>query len=399
MAGRENLVFPACSSIEVILTAALPSFSAARIGVTCRDVPPPEKTPLKHRWVNPFTTLAAPAATWRLIKVFLLLGITLATFSTHAEIYKWVDDEGNTHFGDKAPASGNAKVINAEATRIGTTFSPSSVNSTIPSSTTGAPPNGASTAGAPASGATGTSGPQNAEPPPVVATTPPQATEMRPRTSAQNGSNEANSTDLCKNAVGACFNETQDNVCKLRYGARCDTVYFWKVCRYQRCENERWTDKCNSTFDYIVNRPPMIGKRDLHRVFPLQNLVSAADWKCLSTSGFYCDELTNEDICQANYHQSCEQLRHWVDTVKSHCNESRDNNCEDISNLLRYRPIPDEEAKKGKIKMAHDLWMEELNIVRESDATEAQFKPLLEALPGLNLGVTKEQHECHLPEH
>ncbi len=47
--------------------------------------------------------------TWT--KSLLFMGILLLALPVTAEIYKWVDDEGNVHFGDKPQSKANAETV------------------------------------------------------------------------------------------------------------------------------------------------------------------------------------------------------------------------------------------------------------------------------------------------
>jgi len=55
--------------------------------------------------------------------VFFLITATLVIFSPLAfagKIYKWVDSDGNTHYGDKAPAGTQATRIIPDTRKVGT---------------------------------------------------------------------------------------------------------------------------------------------------------------------------------------------------------------------------------------------------------------------------------------
>ncbi|MEM7253609.1 MAG: DUF4124 domain-containing protein [Pseudomonadota bacterium] len=51
------------------------------------------------------------------VVVILSLGL-LATDEASARIYKWVDDKGNVHFGERPPTDGNAEEIKTRQTHI-----------------------------------------------------------------------------------------------------------------------------------------------------------------------------------------------------------------------------------------------------------------------------------------
>jgi len=45
-----------------------------------------------------------------LVRIWMISALML-TVTAHAEVYKWVDADGKTHFGDKAPNSAKAKTL------------------------------------------------------------------------------------------------------------------------------------------------------------------------------------------------------------------------------------------------------------------------------------------------
>ncbi|MDD0538506.1 hypothetical protein PS023_23355, partial [Shigella sonnei] len=92
----------------------------------------------------------------------------------------------------------------------------------------------------------------------------------------------------------------------------------------------------DSAFYFLDNRPVVLGRRDVGRPLPLRESVSGQDWQCLSTHGFFCDEVANETRCREDYNQSCDELKNWVDTARQRCVDSRDGDCKDLDILLRY---------------------------------------------------------------
>lgn len=303
----------------------------------------------------------------------LILVCGLSAVPGHAEIHKWVDANGNTHYSDTPPATGATDVITPKIDNTGVSISDSATSSAWKTEALKRNANASSS------------------PRPL----PSQAT-----TSSRYPLPRSNQKDLCQGKVGACFTEQQDRVCKLRYGLDCQSLYHWKVCLEQRCTDERWADRCDSAFYYLDNRPIALNARDIGRELPLQTLLSEKDWQCLSQSGFYCDELTDEARCQHDYNQSCDSLYQWVNTAKSHCAERRDRDCDAIDTWVRYRPVSIIEAKKGGtinaagIGIRRDLWLESLGLSGQSDANNPQLRPLLDAITGLNLGLSEFPHDC-----
>ncbi|MBX2848564.1 MAG: DUF4124 domain-containing protein [Acidiferrobacterales bacterium] len=65
------------------------------------------------------------------MKEAFLLVLLILPICVHAEIYKWIDDDGNVHFGDSLPADANPekldlKVNSYSGTSFGTAVSNSS---------------------------------------------------------------------------------------------------------------------------------------------------------------------------------------------------------------------------------------------------------------------------------
>lgn len=66
-------------------------------------------------------------------KMGLLLVCALCCFSVQAEVYKWVDENGKAHFGDKAPKEKSAEKIDHELENVN--IDHASKNSTYSTST------------------------------------------------------------------------------------------------------------------------------------------------------------------------------------------------------------------------------------------------------------------------
>lgn len=296
--------------------------------------------------------------------VLLLLLPLLAS----AEIYKWVDERGNIHFGDAPPEQAKTQTITPHIDKQGVQLSQP---------------------------AAAQQWKENALTPPPPAQTPPTAGSARrsPATDYQNA-------DWCEGVVGDCFSDAQDYICKLRYGEGCQPVYHWKVCLHQSCTDRRLADKCDSPFYFLDRRPAMLGRRDLGRSLPLREWVSDRDWQCLSSHGFFCDEVAFEQHCQDYYRLSCDELKNWVTAAKARCEQSRDGDCRDIDVLIRYRPAPVEEVKKvgtmnasGAV-ITHDLLMQSLGVSRNDPADYGKLQPALESITGLNIRPSRHWFDC-----
>lgn len=306
-----------------------------------------------------------------LLRCLLLLAILICAPCSQAEIYKWVDERGNVHFSDEKPAAAPVvETIRPNTDKMGVQLSP----------------------------------PASAQQWKQDVLQPPAGTAITAPSTASVPRNAVNTDyqqqDWCEGVVGACFSRQQDRVCKLRYGQPCQPVYHWKVCLHQRCIDDRLADKCESPFYFLDKRPNTLGRRDLGRPLPLQEWVSPQDWECLSTHGFFCDEVAFEANCQENYRRSCAELKNWVSTAKQRCIEARDGDCNDIDSLIRYRPAPVEEVKKagtmnasGRV-ITQDLLLQSLGVYKNDPADVGKLQSTLQAITGLNIDDTRRRFDC-----
>ena len=305
-----------------------------------------------------------------LLRTLLLSTALIFAPFTHAEIYKWVDERGNVHYGDEKPATAPVvETIRPQTDKQG-------VQLTQPASAD--------------------QWKQDALQPPASAAQP--AAAPSPRTRSANA--DYQQQDWCEGVVANCFSEQQDYVCKLRYGQECQDIYHWKVCQYQHCTDNRLADKCDSPFYFLNERPEVLGRRDLGRPLPIKEWVSAKDWECLSVHGFFCDEVAFEADCQEFYRQSCAELKNWVATAQQRCISARDGDCKDIDSLIRYRPAPVEEVKKsgtmnasGRV-ITQDLLLQSLGVHKNDPADVGKLQSTLEAITGLNIDKRRRTFDC-----
>lgn len=295
----------------------------------------------------------------------LLLSCLLMASSTYGEIYKWVDERGNVHFSDEKPDKADAQTVTPNTANTGVQLSQPDSSEQWKKSALEKP---AATA------------------PSTTATTPAPAQPSR----RHDSNTDFQQQDFCEGVVGNCFTEQQDYVCKLRYGDDCQDIYHWKVCLRQNCEDNRLADKCDSPFYYLDNRPVVLGRRDLGRSLPIKEWVAPAEWACLSTHGFFCDEVAYEARCQEHYRQSCDELKSWVSTARERCISGRDGDCDDIDTLIRYRPAPVEEVKKagtmnasGRV-IVQDMLMQSLGVQHNDPADAAKLQSTLNDITGVN---------------
>lgn len=283
-----------------------------------------------------------------------------------AEIYKWTDARGNVHYSDARPEQQQAETLTPDTARQGVELSKPQAAQQWKQDAL-----------------------QN-QTAPLAPTSPVR----------QTGTPDPSTQNLCEGKVGDCFTRDQDHVCKLRYGTDCQSIHHWKVCLHQNCTDNRLVDKCDSPFYYLDRRPVMLGRRDLGRPLPLQEWVSAQDWQCLSSHGFFCDEVAFEQQCQQQYNLSCQELKTWVAAAQARCRDSRDGDCRDIDVLIRYRPAPLEEMKKvGNMNasgtvVVQDLLMQSLGVYRHDPADYPRLQPVLDAMTGLNIGHSRRGFDC-----
>lgn len=280
-------------------------------------------------------------------KILLSLCILLFTGLCNAEIYKWVDENGRIHFTDEPPEDQKTEQIKVNTEKIGAKLSSDEEIKQW-----------------------------NKEPKDEKQQIlPPQTSK-----SLQNNRKERH----CKNEWN-CFSKNEDTVCKLRYGAPCKDIYFWQACAVQ---NDIKTSKDRSYY-ILMKRPMSMNSRDLNKPMPLKESVSQSDWKCLSKSGFYCDELVQESRCQQDYFTSCARLRNWVDIAKEHCEKNRTGDCDEVDSYVQYRPLHREERDRqgftnssGK-RIIRDYLFEKIGVTEVNKPKDYPvLKQTINQLPG-----------------
>lgn len=295
------------------------------------------------------------------VKVFLsvLVCVWLGE-RANAEIYQWQDERGNIHFSDEPPENVDARVLQPQMEKMG-------VEIVNPQQLQQWKARG------------GSLGQDNIKPPVQI-------------TGTRKGRFERNEfdVDMCAGVVGDCFNEQQDYVCKLRFGIECQTLYHWKVCLRQDCEDRKIADKCDSPYQILMRRPIVLTERDIGRPLPLRESVSDRDWACLSQHGFFCDEVAFEKDCQETYRRSCDELKNWVSDGLAQCKKQRGSDCSDIDTLLHYRPVSITESKKAGTRapngniVSQDLFLQSIQADRDSPEQYSQLQALLNSITGLN---------------
>lgn len=300
------------------------------------------------------------------LKCFCLLGWCAATISV-AEIYQWKDAAGRIHYSDEAPENYPSETITPNTERMGVRLSE-------PKDAEAWSEQALSTEKKPA-----------AKP------------DIRKLSSIKKDVSEH---DLCEGVVGDCFSEEQDYVCKLRFGLECKEIYHWKVCLKQDCEQKKIADKCESPFQLLDRRPPVMTSDQMGRAMPLQELVSERDWLCLSQHGFFCDEVAFEATCQARFGQSCATLKSWPVEAQARCKKQRGSDCDDIDSWKQLRPLSIEEKEKAGIRLvrggvsSHDRLLESLGVQADDPETYPDLQQAMEALTGLNIRDRRRRFDC-----
>jgi len=304
-----------------------------------------------------------------LIGLGIGLGSGAVAWDVAAQVYQWRDAAGRTHYSDQAPPGEDSTTIEPHLPPQGVRLVPAEQSDAWSEQVLTAPP--------------------QTEP----SSTEPNKIRRRP---GGNGS-DASEEDLCAGVVGDCFSDAQDYVCKLRFGYDCKAIYHWKVCLHQDCEDKKVADKCQSPWHLLDRRPPVMTQMQMGRNLPLRELVSERDWECLSKSGFFCDELAVERVCQQRYERSCEELRSWPLQAQARCRQQRGADCDQIDGWLSERPLSWEERKKIGNRLPtggyqnQDLLLQSLG----DNAADADLWPVLEALPGLNIRARRHTFDCH----
>ena len=286
---------------------------------------------------------------------------------SEAEIYQWKDAAGRTHYSDEAPENYQSEKVTPNTERLGVRLSePKAAEAWSEKALTGEP---------------------NIQP-----QTPNKRPSRRTKDAAEH--------DLCEGVVGDCFTEQQDYVCKLRFSLECKKIYHWKVCLQQDCQQKDISDKCESPYQLLDRRPPVMTRAQMGRVMPLQDLVSERDWECLSQHGFFCDEVAFEATCQQRFGQSCAALKSWATDAQAHCKKQRGSDCDDIDSWKKFRPLSLEEKEKAGIRLAgggvssRDQLLESLGVQKDDPETYPDLQQAMESLTGLNIRERRRRFDC-----
>lgn len=287
-------------------------------------------------------------------KISLVLCILIFSGLCNAEIYKWVDENGRVYFTDEPPEDKKTAQIKVDTEKIGAKLSSDEEIERW-----------------------------NKKPEVKKDKVFPSQTENALR-SMQLRSNLKNRH--CKNEW-SCFSESEDTVCKLRYGAPCKDIYFWHACAVQ---NDVKTSADRSYY-ILMKRPISMNSRDLNKPLPLKESVSPSDWKCLSKNGFYCDELTEESRCEEDYFNSCDRLRNWVDHAKDYCDKNRIGECDEVDIYVRFRPLHREERDRQGISNGGGQRIQRDHLYEKIGVTEVNkpkdypiLRQTIDQLPGFH---------------
>ena len=299
--------------------------------------------------------------------LFSVLFYLFCATQASAEIYRWVDDRGNVHFTDEPPENKDVQLLNPQTQELGVEIvKPEQLQQWNE---------------------------RDKNPRPEFPKAADSGGQVAPANSKLNESN----VDICAGVVGDCFSDQQDYVCKLRFGIECQTLYHWKVCLHQNCNDRKIADKCDSPYQLLSRRPIVITQRDIDRPLPLRENVSDQDWNCLTQHGFFCEEVAFEESCQKNYRRSCSELKNWVPSGLETCKKQRGSDCNDIDTLLHYRPVSVVESKKAGTLLANgnilsqDLFLQSIQADRDDPEQYPQLWMLLDSLTGLNIQAGQRQ--------
>ncbi len=291
----------------------------------------------------------------------------LLVVTASAEIYQWKDAAGRVHYSDEAPEGYQSERVAPNTERLGVRLSEPDASEAWTEE--------------------------------VLSGQKKPAAKPEARRHSQFRKDPAED-DLCKGVVGDCFTEQQDYVCKLRYSLPCKKIYHWKVCLQQDCEQKDIADKCESPYQLLDRRPPVMTRAQMGRVMPLQELVTERDWECLTQHGFFCDEVAFEATCQERFGQSCDALKNWANAAQARCEKQRGSDCDDIDSWKRFRPLSLEEKEKAGIRLAgggvssRDQLMESLGVETDDPETYPALQQAMESLTGLNIRDRRYRFDC-----
>ncbi|RLT99211.1 MAG: DUF4124 domain-containing protein [Ketobacter sp.] len=284
-----------------------------------------------------------------------------------AEIYQWKDAAGRIHYSDEAPEQYESEKITPNTERLGVKLSEPKAAEAWSEQVLS-----------------------------QEKTTPPKTVRKRVSGTAK----DVSENDLCEGKVGDCFTEQQDYVCKLRFSLECKKIYHWKVCLQQDCQQKDISDKCESPYQLLDRRPPVMTRAQMGRVMPLQEQVSERDWQCLSQHGFFCDEVAFETTCQERFGLSCEALKSWATEAQARCKKQRGSDCDDIDSWKKFRPLSLEEKEKAGIRLvgggvsSRDLLLESLGVQKDDPETYPALQQAMESLTGLNIRERRQRFDC-----
>jgi hypothetical protein len=275
----------------------------------------------------------------------------MAGFAVHASaaIYKWVDENGVVQFGDAPPEAVNAR------------------KQSLPPLNRYASPRTS---------------------PVELQADDPVSQAAAPTEKAESPSGSAAKIKCRKADRNDCFDSEQHRVCLLRYSMLCGELVFWKTILREECEGKRGSD-CSDPAHMLQKRPMSMLLRDLDRLLPLRDRVSAQDFACLKTHGFFCDELEDESRCRDSYNLSCDELATWAQGLKEKCEESRDAYCDSPELVIdAFRPRSIEEVQRmgtraaGRGVVVRDWLFIELDMKENDESRNAELEAVLSRLPG-----------------
>lgn len=287
---------------------------------------------------------------WKGLALLLMLtGVTETLWAQ--QIYQWTDAQGNKHFSDSVPPSGE----------------PSTVIPLAPLPKTGA---------------------QFANPGALKSESTPSVKSSRTATLP---SVPYRPDNICRRQPEQCFTKEDQKICLLRYGIACVDLFFWKTKVREACE-KAGNEHCDDPVRYINRRPAALQARDLKTALPHTSQLDKHDQDCLLTHGFYCAEIRNEDICR-KYDMPCGKLQTWVERSKIKCREKfLKVECEDSEYLHLDRPRSIAEIKfvgvagggpgNTQRRIIQDYLIIDSGVNRDDPNYKEVMQGLLDDLPG-----------------
>ena len=101
------------------------------------------------------------------------------------------------------------------------------------------------------------------------------------------------------------------------------------------------------------------------------------------SSGFFCDELSNNSACQQEYDLSCKKLRTWKEDAIKRCENSHGVKCDTDEYLKNYRPLSIEEYNRNSnVIGSQDSFLLNYNFLKDNKKQYKAINKILLRLDG-----------------